>query len=358
MARKRTSTGTNFTGSPKPETPRPDAPSNSVNSGSPEPFWDGRSRGPESLRWLEWARQNGATQPSPRPTGFTPPRPSPFKPLIGAANFGPVGWDPQRPSTLPNLTPSLPSATPAMRHYDKGGWDKLEAILKTNDDGHPVNSPLRLLAAFKELDQSKDSALKQKVDGYIKDNMQHLHRLASSPVYAYMFSEKDTLEMLNKLSIEGVKEIIQTYTNTLNGAPPVPLPGNLQNNNTTRMSSPGNIKISTDYSAPRTQQINATSPLDRLDQITQGRDIFGNEIKTADMLVSGGVKLQKNQRADRGSNNFSGLQFRNISGQTRVVGTNQPRNTKTPEPTLAMGQQQPDRGPATPKRMASDLGMR
>jgi hypothetical protein len=105
-------------------------------------------------------------------------------------------------------------------------------------------------------------------------------------------------------------------------------------------------------------QTMAASPLDKLDQITQGRDIFGNEIKTADMLVSGGVKLQKNQRADRGSNNFGGLQFRNIGGQTKVVGTNQPRNTKTPEPTLAMGQQQPDRSPATTKQTASATGMR
>jgi hypothetical protein len=107
----------------------------------------------------------------------------------------------------------------------------------------------------------------------------------------------------------------------------------------------------------KTQQAVA-SPLDKLDQITQGRDIFGNEIKTADMLVSGGVKLQKNQRADRGPTNFGGLQFRNIGGQTRVVGTNQPRNTKTPEPTLAMGQQQPDRGPATTKQTAIATGMR
>jgi hypothetical protein len=76
----------------------------------------------------------------------------------------------------------------------------------------------------------------------------------------------------------------------------------------------------------------AQAPLDRLDQITQARDIFGNEIQTADMLVSGGVKLQKNQRADMGPKDFGGLQFRNVGGQTKVVGgrrSSPPQSEKT-----------------------------
>jgi hypothetical protein len=118
------------------------------------------------------------------------------------------------------------------------------------------------------------------------------------------------------------------------------------------------IQMSATRGPMAASQTMAASPLDKLDQITQARDIFGNEIKTADMLTSGGVKLQNNQRADRGPTNFGGLQFRNIGGQTRVVGTNQPRNTKTSEPTLAMGQQQPDRGPAITRQTAIATGMR
>jgi hypothetical protein len=63
-----------------------------------------------------------------------------------------------------------------------------------------------------------------------------------------------------------------------------------------------------------------TAPLDPLDQITQARDIYGNEIKTADMVTGGGVKLQKNQRADKGKKDFGGLQFRNVGGKIQVVG--------------------------------------
>jgi hypothetical protein len=95
-----------------------------------------------------------------------------------------------------------------------------------------------------------------------------------------------------------------------------------------------------DFGGFKAQSASA-NPLDRLDQITQARDIFGNEIKTADMLGSGGVKLQQNQRAEKGKKDFGGLQFRNIGGQARVVGSNQSRDAQDPEPAMAMGQQQP-----------------
>lgn len=72
------------------------------------------------------------------------------------------------------------------------------------------------------------------------------------------------------------------------------------------------------FSKPKTQ---SQSPLDRLDQITQARDIYGNEIKTADMLVSGGIKLQQQKRPERTpaatKSGSSGKQFRKIDG--RVV---------------------------------------
>jgi hypothetical protein len=76
------------------------------------------------------------------------------------------------------------------------------------------------------------------------------------------------------------------------------------------------------------------SPLDKLDSLTQARDIHGNEIDTADMLVSGGVKLGKNQRADKKS--ASGLQFRNVDGKVQVVGSSGPQGSapskKEPQP--------------------------
>jgi hypothetical protein len=96
-----------------------------------------------------------------------------------------------------------------------------------------------------------------------------------------------------------------------------------------------------------------SGPLDRLDQITQARDIHGNEIKTADMLVSGGVKLQQNQRANEKPS--SGLQFRNVGGEVRVVGSSKPKTaSKQPLP-MSMGQQQPER-PADSK--PTTAGMR
>lgn len=78
-------------------------------TGTPEPAWGGATRGPESLRWLEWARQNGATQPSQgasrppmRPGGGpggadwlngtvgTPGRPSQNSPLMDYASARPT----------------------------------------------------------------------------------------------------------------------------------------------------------------------------------------------------------------------------------------------------------------------------
>jgi hypothetical protein len=117
------STGTNFTGSPKPETPRPDAPSNSVNSGLPEPFWDGRSRGPESLRWLEWARQNGATQPSPRPTPAGPARPAletivtAGRPLAGNQFTAPANTSKPKPSNTQPGKSNNPVNNPSKGEY-------------------------------------------------------------------------------------------------------------------------------------------------------------------------------------------------------------------------------------------------
>jgi len=82
------------------------------------------------------------------------------------------------------------------------------------------------------------------------------------------------------------------------------------------------------------------SPLDRLDNLTQARDIHGNPINTADMLTGGGVKLQKNQRAENrttGSGPGAGLQFRNVGGETRVVGNTaksaKASNKDSPQPT-------------------------
>lgn len=98
-----------------------------------------------------------------------------------------------------------------------------------------------------------------------------------------------------------------------------------------------------DKTAPQT----TINPLDQLDQITQARDIHGNEIKTADMLVSGGVKLQQNQRAEKKPE--SKFQFRNIGGQVRIVGTTDPKAASEAELPQSMGQTQPNRPTATTK---------
>jgi hypothetical protein len=84
---------------------------------------------------------------------------------------------------------------------------------------------------------------------------------------------------------------------------------------------------------------NTANPLDKLDKITQARDIHGNEIDTADMLVSGGVKLQNNQRAGLRASGGSGgnLQFRMVDGQVRVLGSDAQKNASgaksQPQPT-------------------------
>lgn len=96
----------------------------------------------------------------------------------------------------------------------------------------------------------------------------------------------------------------------------------------------------------------ASAPLDKLDQITQARDIYGNEIQTADMLVSGGVKLQQNQRAEKKPD--SGLQFRNVGGQVKVVGSNRPKSPAQKPLPMSMGQQQPER-PADSKPAAAGM---
>lgn len=84
-----------------------------------------------------------------------------------------------------------------------------------------------------------------------------------------------------------------------------------------------------------------SSPLNKLDSITQARDIHGNEIETADMLVSGGVKLQQNQRAEKKPE--SKFQFRNIGGQVRIVGKSGPETASEAELPNSMGQTQPKR---------------
>jgi hypothetical protein len=106
-----------------------------------------------------------------------------------------------------------------------------------------------------------------------------------------------------------------------------------------------------------TQSPVSANPLDRLDQITQARDIFGNEIQTADMLVSGGVKLQKNQRADMGPKDFGGLQFRNVGGQVKVVGKARPSGAKESDATTSMGQKQPRSASINSKRNNKMKGM-
>ena len=82
----------------------------------------------------------------------------------------------------------------------------------------------------------------------------------------------------------------------------------------------------------------ASNPLDKLDQITQARDIYGNEIKAADMLVSGGVKLQPAQRADKNKKDFGGLQFRNVGGRVKIVGGSKPQSG------MNKGEQQAQKG--------------
>lgn len=105
---------------------------------------------------------------------------------------------------------------------------------------------------------------------------------------------------------------------------------------------------------PSKPQPSPQAPLDKLDSITQARDIHGNEIKTADMLVSGGVKLQQNQRAEKKPE--SGLQFRTIGGQVRVVGSNQPKDSQAQPAPTSMGQPQPQpMGTPNPKKQPGGM---
>ncbi len=93
-------------------------------------------------------------------------------------------------------------------------------------------------------------------------------------------------------------------------------------------------KIQTNTGKKPKSKAPIASPLDKLENLTQARDIQGNQIDTADMLTSGGVKLQKNQRADTrrsGSGPAGGLQFRNINGQTRIVGNSSSASSNSPQ---------------------------
>lgn len=69
------------------------------------------------------------------------------------------------------------------------------------------------------------------------------------------------------------------------------------------------------------------SPLDKIDEINQGRDIHGNKKTTANLLAGGGVKLEEIQRAKQSD---TSKQFRMVNGKIRFF-NKQEEEDESPE---------------------------
>lgn len=277
-----------------------------------------------------------------------------------------VGYD--APSGRPSGPPIKPSLNPVSIDHGAHSWYKplIQNVHKRFSKTPPGVPPGAWLAANlefishlrgkKPMNRAGDWKKKlspeevQKINYYLGENLKSRNTVQIDPQGKPIVESVNPkpFEELSEAEKQGIQDPIIQYKAGFQRAGNISVEESVRRQReweTNNAARPTSLKEQDNKKKNTPPSTN--NPLDKLDSITQARDIHGNEIKTSDMLVSGGVKLQQNQRAEKKPE--SKFQFRNIGGQVRIVGTTDPKAASEAELPQSMGQTQPNRPTATTK---------